>query len=147
VLPTPVTRTRSTKTHASQEGRWRCGARTVSRGAARGVGHTDPVTKNKGPIPELRDIPVNDGDVVIGYDSDVSRNRAVREGHDGPGRLPDRQRRTGEYRWPPADVDGKDRSWFWPSPQGPRHGGIASATARKTLALGKGFCPSRTRKR
>jgi hypothetical protein len=47
-------------------------------GAARGVGHTDPVTKNKLPIPELRYIPVNDRDVIISYDSDASRNRAVR---------------------------------------------------------------------
>ena len=52
--------------------------RTVLCGAAWGVGRTDPVRENKRPIPELRNIPVNDRDVIISYDSDVSRNRAVR---------------------------------------------------------------------
>jgi hypothetical protein len=90
------------------------------------VGRTDPVRENKRPIPELRNIPVNDRDVIISYDSDVSRNRAVRN----------------------AVIAPVDRSRFAPSLRG--HFKLTSRVPprpEKTLALGKGFCPSRTRKR
>jgi hypothetical protein len=42
-----------------------------------GFMHKDPITGNKVPIPELRDIPVNDRKVVIAYDSDAATNKRV----------------------------------------------------------------------
>ena len=66
-----------------------------------------PADKNKRPIPELRDIPVNDGDVIIGDDSDVSRNRAVRKAVTALAEYLTRQRRSGEGAVAACDGDGK----------------------------------------
>ena len=41
--------------------------------------HTVPGTKDKLPIPELREIPMNGRDVILAYDSDVMRKKAVRK--------------------------------------------------------------------
>ena len=132
----------------SQQGRLRGGVQTVLCGAARGVGHTDPVTKNKRPIPELRDIPVNDRDFIIGYDSDVSRNRAVRKAVIAlADYLTGRGARVG-LRWRPDDGDGKtgasSRRQCGATPVD-----IASATAcrKKLWPSAMCFCPSATRKR
>ena len=68
---------------------------------------TDSVTKNKRPIAELWDIPVNDREFILGYDSDVSRNRAVRKAVNAlADYLTGRGAPVG-LRWRPDDGDGK----------------------------------------
>lgn len=71
------------------------------------MGRTDPVRENKRPIPELRNIPVNDRDVIIGYDSDVSRNRAVRNAVIAPVDYLTRRGARVRVLWLPDDGDGK----------------------------------------